>query len=85
MLVLFLFGLAKSDHWDYGHAEWGGVCDSGRAQSPINIDTGEPLSVQSKINLATADRIYLPPLEFHDYDVRGSISDFNNGHTGKFG
>jgi carbonic anhydrase len=54
-------------HFDYSHQKWGGVCDSGSRQSPINIAS------------ATATRANLPAIELGWSQQASTIS--NNGHT----
>lgn len=53
--------------WSYG--SWGGVCDSGASQSPVNI---VPTSWET-----------LPPWSFNNYNLLNTFSIKNNGHTAK--
>ena len=72
-----------AEDWDYGvhHApvqNWPGICQSGRKQSPINIDTAKTQRVEEPID----------PFVFKGYNKRmfGEMSVLkNNGHTIKFG
>ncbi|VDM26386.1 unnamed protein product [Toxocara canis] len=59
--------------WGYnpedGPTTWGGLCATGKRQSPINV------------NLAEVMMRDFPDLEFINYDVSGPIVAENNGHT----
>ena len=85
LLFFFLAVTIDANEWSYTDPnDWGGTCSTGKEQSPINIDTGIPICHVSRkcfCPSATTEHITLPPLEFNDYNVRGSISDLNNGHT----
>lgn len=61
------FGYDKEN----GPHKWGGVCKTGRRQSPVDFRSYE-------IEIAPLD-----PLEFINYDLDGTIDLKNNGHTGE--
>ncbi|HEY4071367.1 MAG TPA: carbonic anhydrase family protein [Sphingomicrobium sp.] len=74
ILALIAWPLAASEkdhHWSYSGAEgpshWGGTCNKGKAQSPIEIHTAD----------ASAEK--LPPLEI-DYRP-GTLHIIDNGHS----
>ncbi|XP_017072790.1 carbonic anhydrase 2 [Drosophila eugracilis] len=63
----------EESHWNYetNGLNWGGICSSGKRQSPI------PLNVQKSLIVP------LPRIVFGNYDVklRGPLTLLNNGHT----
>lgn len=62
---------AEETHWSYhgkhGPKHWGGLCNSGLEQSPVNIDT------------TRVEHALLPDIEFNYHD--SSTQVVNNGHT----
>ena len=74
LVTVIALSVAAASGWDYNHQEnWGGVCASGRRQSPIDIITADALHVGP-----TKDLTFIN----WDYELSGGIS--NNGHTLKF-
>ena len=66
--------LSVATAWDYYHQEnWGGVCTTGRHQSPIDIRTADVVEGGRTENLIFNN---------WDYELSGGIT--NNGHTFKF-
>ena len=53
-----------------GPAGWDGLCQTGRSQSPINLQPGE------------AERVSLPSWQFRHYEslLKNAVVE-NNGHT----
>ena len=72
LLTIFeVFSLVQGYDWSYHHQHnsWGGVCDSGGSQSPINI---VPTMWHN-----------LPPWSFNNYNLVNTFNITNNGHTVK--
>ncbi|VDL80922.1 unnamed protein product [Nippostrongylus brasiliensis] len=61
---------SHSEEWGYQDDHtWKGVCKTGFRQSPIDLDISDAVVVHWK------------PLEFHNYNARGSIIAESNHHT----
>jgi carbonic anhydrase len=78
-LVIFICSISLASaatSWGYdgenGPENWGGICNSGQSQSPINID---PSQVENASNLSS--------LEFINYNATGHVEVENNGHGGE--
>nr|CAD2126430.1 unnamed protein product [Meloidogyne enterolobii] len=73
LLILFPILSILGDDWGYdknnGPHTWGGLCKTGKKQSPVDIVTK---------NLK--EKCYLQ-LSFHKYNVVGPVEVVNNGHT----
>ena len=76
-----LTGVAVADHWGYpnaapngavlGEDNWGGACDEGLRQSPIDL------------SYAASVRGYFPEFDFSEYDdIVPNANVTNNGHSG---
>ncbi|XP_055852004.1 carbonic anhydrase 2 [Episyrphus balteatus] len=78
-VILLFQSVVGSDHWSYPDRnatnvfpQWGGLCDTGNRQSPIDL------------SLSGALKGNFPDFEFHNYDkTLTSPSLLNNGHTVK--
>lgn len=78
-VLLLLQSANAADHWGYPDRnttnvfpQWGGLCDSGSRQSPIDL------------SISGALKGNFPEFDFHNYDkTLTSPSLLNNGHTVK--
>ncbi|XP_062121915.1 carbonic anhydrase [Drosophila sulfurigaster albostrigata] len=79
VLACGTLGLSAANEWGYPDLEnnqdepfpkWGGLCDSGKKQSPINLHVNGALKGE------------FDPLKFENYDEhQGSLQMINNGHS----